>query len=168
MLVPRLFVFVAALTIVACWAMHRTAPPSFLLAILPVGLVILLQELFTLSQMGSKYRLSSELPNCDPTILFESDRTFVEMIAAISAAIIAFGLEKGKLAEPEPAKWSLGVCLLLCFMFLDVQGGALEKEDSGQVCYHAQRQYLLVSLKNIVFWTFLYGVSYVMIARQGP
>jgi hypothetical protein len=152
-------------------ACHYKLPwSSALLPLEIVALLVLLEEVLALSIMKSAYFSSffttpSEVPL--PAAVFEGDRTFVEVLCAVAAAVLAIALSDSVISSRLPAKVCLTSSVLLCFLYLNLQGGSVAEDvdvrNQHVIKLLANRSTYLLVLRNAIYWTFLYGLVYTVI-----
>ncbi len=138
-----------------------------------ISAVIFLMELYALF-LARKTRFQSfwRMPvrtELSPTVL-DSQRSFVEILCAVSAGILVLAFEGGNVVARWPAKLSLGLAVLLTFFYLDVLGGSIaaDKDQHGfqQVALFPGRYAILQILLNLIYWSFLYGLAYSVLAGE--
>jgi hypothetical protein len=141
---------------------------------LPLGVVSLLVVIEEITALGISRSFSGMFTapaEADlPAIVVESDRTFVEVLCAAAAAILALALgEHADWARTIP-KTSLTGCVLLCFTYLNLQGASVvaDSDDNGQhtVKLAPNRSTVLLILRNLIYWTFLYGLIFAVVAPK--
>jgi hypothetical protein len=135
-----------------------------------VALLVLLEEVFALRMTGGKYVSGAfAVPSEEklPTIVFEGDRTFVEVLCAVAAGVLAIALGDTAISSRLPAKACLSSCVILCFLFLNLQGASVtddvDENEKHLIKLSADRSPYLLILRNAVYWTFLYGLIYTVI-----
>jgi hypothetical protein len=135
-----------------------------------VALLVLGEEVLALLVMRGGYfagifKVPSEVEL--PATVFEGDRTFVEVLCAVAAGVLAIALGDSAITSRVPAKVSLTSCVILCFLYLNLQGASV-REDVDEKGKHlvklmANRSPCLLIVRNAVYWTFLYGLIYTVI-----
>jgi hypothetical protein len=130
----------------------------------PVALLILLEECFAYVQSNNYWSslFTQPVEKTLPAVVFESDRTFIEVLCAVAAAVLAIGLAETGNAELHLAKYVLTACVVLCFFYLNLQGASVEDDKEEQekhiVILADKRSVILLVLRNFIYWTFLYGL----------
>ena len=135
-----------------------------------VALFVLSEELMTALVLRGRY-LSGlfVIPGETslPAAVFEGDRTFVEVLCAVAAAILAIALGDSATSSRLPGQASLTGAVLLCFLYLNLQGGSVNVEKEGTeghvVGLIPGRSVYLLVLRNFIYWLFLYGLLYTVI-----
>lgn len=143
---------------------------SALVPLEAVALLVLAEEILALLVLRGQYfsgifKVHSELVL--PSIVFEGDRTFVEVLCAVAAGVLAIALGDSAISSRLPAKASLASCVILCFLYLNLQGASVrddvDEQDKHVIKLLANRSPYLLMLRNAVYWTFLYGLIYTVI-----
>jgi hypothetical protein len=138
-----------------------------------VALLVLIEEIIAFILGRATYwrdMFTEPVESALPAIVFESDRTFVEVLCAVAAAILAIALGETAASSLVPAKITLTACVLACFAYLNLQGASVS-EDSDDAGKHliklvSNRSTVLLMLRNFVYWTFLYGLTCAVIKPQ--
>jgi hypothetical protein len=136
-----------------------------------VALFVLLEELMAFVVAPDNYWSGVvSVPNevTLPAIVFESDRTFVEILCGVAAAILAIALGEGTPSSRPLAKACLTLSVLLCIMYLNLQGASVEEDMDDDNNRHIvklteNRSTYLLILRNFIYWSFLYGLTYTVI-----
>ncbi|MGD0156185.1 MAG: hypothetical protein ABSB50_08805 [Terracidiphilus sp.] len=136
-----------------------------------VALFVLLEELMAFVVAPDNYWSGLfGVPNETtlPAIVFESDRTFVEILCGVAAAILAIALGEGTPSSRPLAKVCLTLSVLLCITYLNLQGASVKEDmDDDKNCHivklTANRSTYLLILRNFIYWSFLYGLTYTVI-----
>lgn len=138
-----------------------------------VSAVIFLMELYALIIAGKgRWRTFWKMPErgkLSPTVL-DSQRSFVEILCAVSAGILVLAFEQDSVLPQWPAKVSLGLAILTTFVYLDVLGGSIKQDKDEGGCQVVEllpgRYALLQILLNVIYWGFLYGLAYSVLAGK--
>ncbi len=149
-------------------------PDAMFLAIIPVGTLLTLEEAYAAFK-SKRYYLADIFKAVESNkpflVVFEGDRTFVEILAGVSAAIIGIGLEEKRFANPWPVRLAFVIALLGCFLFLNLQGAKVsaDRDDDNLHIVELQpgSQHLLLLVRCLVYWTFIYGIGYILFAKAG-
>lgn len=147
--------------------------PQTLTAIGGISALVAFEELYALAKTRSlwarTFLIFPEDP-VQPTTVVEGDRTFVEVLAAVSGGIIGIGLAGNALSNAWPAKISLFVSLLATFIFLSLQGASIaddfDDHDKHRVRIGSTDLVPLLLLRTAVYWSFLYGLLYIVLAAH--
>jgi hypothetical protein len=140
-----------------------------------VALFVVLEELMAFVVAPDKYWSGFlSVPNeiTLPAIVFESDRTFVEILCGVAAAILAIALGESTPSSRLLAKVCLTFSVLLCITYLNLQGASVEEDMDEDMKDGKHRHivkltknrstYLLI-LRNFIYWSFIYGLTYTVI-----
>jgi hypothetical protein len=135
-----------------------------------VATLVLAEEILALlisrgSYFSGFFKVASE--SALPTIVFESDRTFIEVLCAVAAGVLAIALGDNGISSRVLAKASLAACVLLCFLYLNLQGASVAKDvdvgDRHEVLLIPNRSPYLLILRSFVYWSFVYGLIYIVV-----
>jgi hypothetical protein len=146
-------------------------PPSEWAAFGAISILVAMEELYTLSRSGRMayfrdYFQVAETPEY-PATVFDGDRTFVELLAAVAGGTIGIGLSGSTLDNRWPANLALLTCIFAAFFYLSVQGGSVESDydDNNKhlVRVHANSVVTLLLTRNLVYWSFVYGLFYIVL-----
>jgi hypothetical protein len=135
-----------------------------------VAILVTAEECLALLMMRGSYwsgYFKVHVETSLPTIVFESDRTFIEVLCAVAAGVLAIALGDTGMSSRVLAKASLAACVLLCFLYLNLQGASVKEDldvgDKHEVKLETNRSPYLLMLRNFVYWTFFYGLIYIVV-----
>lgn len=153
-----------------------------------VGLLLFLEDAYTFTLTKKprkdffknffKSPFTSE-DDCQPLAVFDGDRTFMQILGAVSATLIGLSFDPARFSSsPTPARWIMASALFFSILYLNLQGAGVQQDStvptnvSGttgskrEIQFKPRYQERLLLVRSLVYWTFFFGIGYILIAAK--